>query len=120
MLTWFDEVENAEDSRVVGADFGACEQRLEEWLAKTNATLEATDTATREGQQLIGMLKQQRLIDSSEIAESVQLIESMLNEIEQRQHRLKNAWQRQRHELEVAMQFRLFCQDCCIVKILES
>uniref|UniRef100_A0A914WMP7 DH domain-containing protein n=1 Tax=Plectus sambesii TaxID=2011161 RepID=A0A914WMP7_9BILA len=113
MLAWYDEIEKDEqECEVVGGTLQECEQKQDAWLARTDATLQAYATAVGEGQQLGVALRQQAAAEAADNTESCSCVEQMLGEIERRQTRLAERWQRQRLALQLGVKFALFQQDC--------
>lgn len=88
------------------------EQRKEEWMIESDATAQAYATTMSEGHQLVKALEQQAQMMHVDNRETVNAIERLIGDIEQRHSKLVDRWPRQRSALQLAVKFAVFLQDC--------
>ncbi|VDO95895.1 unnamed protein product [Soboliphyme baturini] len=116
IMEWFVELERLDGNiSIIGSTARHCEQNLEQWLLRTDATLQAISTSVGEGQQLVSLLRQQSVMEGTDNNDSILTVESMLRGIDERQKPLKDKWKLQRFQLDIGLQFRVFEQDCLSV-----
>ncbi|KRZ17746.1 Triple functional domain protein [Trichinella zimbabwensis] len=112
ITSWFKELERLDANvNVVGNTVQECEQHLDQWLARTEATRQATLTARNEGMQLISLLRQQSVLEGSDNVESISFVEGMVKDIDTKQSHFEERWKVQRFQLDIGLQFRVFEQD---------
>ncbi|KRX93395.1 Triple functional domain protein [Trichinella pseudospiralis] len=112
ITSWFKELERLDANvNVVGNTVQECEQHLDQWLARTEATRQATLTARNEGMQLISLLRQQSVLEGSDNVESISFVEGMVKDIDTKQNHFEERWKVQRFQLDIGLQFRVFEQD---------
>ncbi|VDK41952.1 unnamed protein product [Anisakis simplex] len=88
------------------------EKRKEQWMSESDGTAQAYATTMSEGRLLLKALEQQAQMMSIDNHETVNVIERLIANIEQRHSKLVERWPRQRNTLQLGVKFAVFLQDC--------
>ncbi|KHJ44324.1 RhoGEF domain protein [Trichuris suis] len=112
IMAWMNDLERTESTiNVIGNTIQECEQNFDQWLARAEATRQATATTRNEGVQLVSLLRQQSVLEGSDNVESIAFVEEMINQVDAKQASFEEKWKVQRFQLNIALQFRVFEQD---------
>ncbi|CAJ0930046.1 unnamed protein product, partial [Mesorhabditis belari] len=108
---WYGEMEQKYADRAIDSDVEQCESNKKNWLLESDGTAQAYATTISEGKKLVGALQrygQERGID---YANSVNAVNRLMGEIDQRNSRITEHWQSRRFLLQAAVKFANFVTD---------
>uniref|UniRef100_A0A5S6QCN5 Non-specific serine/threonine protein kinase n=1 Tax=Trichuris muris TaxID=70415 RepID=A0A5S6QCN5_TRIMR len=112
IMAWMNDLERTEATiNVVGNTIQECEQNFDQWLARAEATRQATATTRNEGVQLVSLLRQQSVLEGSDNVDSINFVEELISQVDAKQASFEEKWKMQRFQLNIALQFRVFEQD---------
>uniref|UniRef100_A0A0N5AUT5 CRAL-TRIO domain-containing protein n=1 Tax=Syphacia muris TaxID=451379 RepID=A0A0N5AUT5_9BILA len=119
MIQWYNSMEaKANMYEKVSLNVKDGEHLKEEWNAECEATTQAYfafaayNTTKNEGLQLVKALEQQARTLNIDNRETIDVIEGLVSEIEQRHVRLLETWPRQKQALQLAVRFAVFINEC--------